>query len=204
MWITAIPIWAEAKNFQYNTVLNSCNLSLPCLYDHLSVLIGKQSLLYFSFTLVPANCSEWFFIDILLLVWAFGVISQWFVAFLQPWPLKMLGSFLPEHSQLAPVREPCSSLLFSLLQLVTAITWLELNEVFYGIFNNLHPQAIVWNSFPGTFTSRNLTGKKFNINILALSTSFLSFSFLFMLQTFNILLHTSVLYTIQTSQNIVQ
>lgn len=97
-WITAIPIWAEAKNFQYNTVLNSCNLSLPCLYNHLSVLIGKQSLLYFSFTLVPAKYSVWFFIDILLLVWAFGVISQWFVAFLQSWPLKMLSPFLPVHS----------------------------------------------------------------------------------------------------------
>lgn len=95
------------------SALNSCNLSLPCLYNHLSVLIGKQRLLCCSFTLVPAKCSDWLFkinIDILLLVWGFGIISQWFVAFLPSWSLKMLSSFLPEHSQLALVREQCSSL----------------------------------------------------------------------------------------------
>lgn len=144
-------------------MLNSCNLSLPCLYNHLSVLIGKQRLLCFSFTLVPAKSSDWFFkinTDILLLFWAFGIISQWFVAFLQSWSLKMLSSFLPEHSQLALGREQCSSLLFSLLQLVTCYYLTGAEWIIYGILNSLHPQAIVWNGFPGTFTSQNLTEKK--------------------------------------------
>lgn len=79
----------KLKNFQYNTVLNSCNLSLPCLYNHLSVLIGKKRLLCFFFILVPAKCSDWFFkinIDILLLVGLLGLFHS------DLWP-----SFSPGH-----------------------------------------------------------------------------------------------------------
>lgn len=130
MWIAAIPIWAEAKNFQYNTVLNSCNLSLPCLYNHLSVLIGKQRFLCFSFTLVPAKCSEWFFTDILLLVWAFGVISQWFGAFLQSWPLKMLSSFFQSTLSWHLLENHAPAFSFPFCSWWHAITWLELNEAF--------------------------------------------------------------------------